>query len=203
MSRQSGYNTALQQSLTRLEQVDWSRRCGNLGLPAPADGRILFRALGMDLMLELAPLTLRQLPDQQPLKISDQILIFHYLGCEFPVTPTGQFIPFRELPGGRFYEGPFRARSVGLLVQKIQNDLRQLEKNLEYFGGVPENRGDFCRRFPVIGNLETKLIYYTGDAEFAPEANLLFDQCIQRVFPTEDVAVLANRVCLVAAGIHR
>ena len=196
------YDTALEQALARLECVDWPRRCANLGLPLPVDNKIRFRALGMDLQLELVPIKLFQLPESRPLKISDQILIFHYLGCDFPVTSTGQFIPFRELPGGQFYEGPFRARSVELLVQKIQNDLPRLKQNLQRFGGEFLNRGDFGLRFPVIGNLEIQLIYYTGDSEFPPEANLLFDQCIQRVYCTEDVAVLAGRVCLVAAGIQ-
>jgi len=35
---------------------------------------------------------------------------------------------------------------------------------------------------------------WKGDEEFAPEANMLFDRSISRIFCTEDVAVLAGFV---------
>lgn len=195
MSRESGYQTALQAAVARLQKVDWSRRCANLGLPAPKDAILHFRALGMEVALDLNTLNLTRQPSSRPLNINDQILIYHFLGCEFPLQPTGNFIPFRGLPGGQFYEGNFRARSLDWLAQTIQNDTVRLERNLRSFGGERVEQGDLGWRFPVIGKLGLLLIYHTGDAEFPPAANLLFDQMIHRVFTAEDVAVLAGRVC--------
>jgi hypothetical protein len=195
MPRETGYLTAVQEALNRLQKIDWLRRCANLGLPAPEAAIIHFRALGMEVALDLNTLYLTRQPTTQPLNVNDQILIYHFLGCEFPLQPTGNFIPFRELPGGKFYENNFRARSLDWLAQTIQNDTSRLERNLLRFGGERIEQGDLGWRFPVIGKLELLLIYHTGDAEFPPAANLLFDQSIHRVFTAEDVAVLAGRVC--------
>ncbi|MHB9138667.1 MAG: DUF3786 domain-containing protein, partial [Victivallaceae bacterium] len=40
------------------------------------------------------------------------------------------------------------------------------------------------------------LIYRAGDDEFPPEAEVLFDAAVKRVYVAEDAAVMAGRICI-------
>ena len=44
----------------------------------------------------------------------------------------------------------------------------------------------------VFEKVPVQIILWRGDDEFGPEANLLFDRSIARIFQTEDIAVLGG-----------
>ena len=132
----------------------------------------------------------------QPVKTADRILALHYLQHDLPVTPTGSFITFRDLPGGQFYFGPFRSRSLQPLLKRIGNDLDLLRRNLARFDWQPAQMGDFAARVHAAGRIEATLVYHLGDDEMPAEAELLFDACIKRILCTEDAAAIGIRICL-------
>ena len=43
----------------------------------------------------------------EPAKLSDRILVLHYLLCESPISLTGELVSFRSFPEGQFYWQPF------------------------------------------------------------------------------------------------
>ncbi len=82
------------------------------------------------------------------------------------------------------------------MVERIGNDLELLKKNLDRFDWEPVSLDDLGARIHAIGKVYVTLIYHLGDEEFPSSADLLFDASIKRVYPTEDAAVLASRICL-------
>ena len=119
-----------------------------------------------------------------------------------PVRPTGELITFRDLPGGRFYHGPFTHRTTGPLVRRIGDDLELLRANLSRFdhrdvAGLP---ADLAVSIQAIGCVAVTLLYHRGDDEAPPSAELLFDACIGHIYQTEDVAVLSSRLCTVLSA---
>jgi hypothetical protein len=196
MSIQDAQREAVRRGAAALGSVDLGARCDRLGLPAPQEGALRFRAFGQNLVLRVPSLDLVLAETGRPAQPGDHILVLHYLRCGCTIQPTGDLISFRDLPGGKFYWPAFRARSVGPLIGRVGSQPEALTANLQRYDWQPFLRGDFGARIHGIGLLEAFLIYYRGGEEFGPSADLLFDACIKRVYTAEDVAVFASRICL-------
>lgn len=197
MPKKLANEQAIRLAVSKLQNIDLMTRCENLGLPAPDENGIInFRAFGTNWMLRSGDFHLVNAETQVPAKATDRILVLHYLNCDLPVPETDSLISFRDLPGGKFYWQSFRSRTVQPLVEKFQNNLDRLHHNLNRFDWKPVKYGDLGVRIHVIGRLDVTLIYWRGDEEFTPTADLLFSENIKRVYDTEDVAVLCSRICL-------
>jgi hypothetical protein len=127
-----------------------------------------------------------------PAKDFVSILLLHYLEKKLAGLPalTGEWISFKELESGETYYSAFRKRAIEPLLRKYGTNPEGIFKptakkldqadaaiQLEAFSGVP-----------IIVEL------WKGDDEFGPEANILFDRSVSRIFCTEDVAVLSGFV---------
>ena len=196
MPKETGFAEAIRLAVEQLRDVDLPARCANLGLPEPQQGVIKLRAFGEDMVLRESDFQLFSAGSETPAKSADRILLLHYLLCEMPLHITIGLISFRELTGGQFFWGPFRARSVQPLLRKIGGDLELLENNLNCFDWQPVSLGDLGARIHVFGKVYLTLVYRAGDEELSPAADLLFDACIKRVYEAEDATVLASRICL-------
>ncbi len=195
MSRESGYEAAINLSIEKLRNVDWNTRCTALNLPLPNNTEIRFNAFGKEMELHLDDFQLLLTQSLTPAHVSERILVLHYLMCDAPIQQTGELISFRQLDGGMFYWEAFLSRSVRPLVQRIGNNISLLQENLKRFDFIPVPRGDVGACIHVFGKVYVTLIYLAGDDEFPPEAQLLFDSSIKDIFSTEDVAVLAGQMC--------
>ena len=67
--------------------------------------------------------------------------------------------------------------------------------------GRPVEPGDAGFEFRVFPKVPLRLILYAGDAEFAPEANILFDRSIGGMLSPEDIAWLAGMVVYRLIGL--
>ena len=197
MSKKLANEQAIRLAVSKLQNIDLMKRCENLGLPAPDEkGAIHFRAFDTNWELRSGDFRLMNAETNEPAKPIDRILVLHYLNCDLPVPETNMFISFRDLPGGQFYWQSLRSRTVQPLVDKFQNNLDQLSKNLNRFDWKPIKYGDLGARIHVVGRLDITLIYRRADEEFPPTADILFTDNIKRVYTTEDVTVLGSRICL-------
>ncbi|MEI8196370.1 MAG: DUF3786 domain-containing protein [Phycisphaerae bacterium] len=201
--QQQAQVVSIQRAAATLATIDLTARCAALGLPlsSGADAPvILLRAFGQDLRIT-PPDFAASRADGKPVRLTDHLLAVHYLLCALPLTPTGQMITFRDLPGGQFYFGPFCSRTTKPLIERIGNNLDLLRNNLNRFdhafdpeaGGTPALRPV---RIHAVGRIEITLQYHVGDEEGPPTADILFDACIKRVYGAEDVAALASRICI-------
>jgi hypothetical protein len=196
MSKEIARQEAIRLAIAKLQHVDLASRCMVLGIPAPENGVLRLRAFGIEFLLQQSDFQLIIADTGEVAKTGDRILALHYLLCDAPITLTDEHISFRGLPGGQFYWQPFLSRTVHPLLGRIGNDLELLKKNLQRFDWEPIDLGDFGARIHAIGPVDMTLVYHQGDEEFPPEVDLLFDACIKHIFMTEDVAVLASRICL-------
>ncbi len=184
------------QAIERLSKVDISARCAALSLPEPDGGGVLIRCFGSNLRFNIDDCSLVDQESNEPARIADHILVLHYLLCDQPLGENGKLVSFRDFPGGEFYYGPFRSRSLKPLIGRIGNDLDLLAKNLTRFDTESVGMGDLGARVHILGGLYATLIYHKGDEEFSPDANLLFDEVIKQVYPAEDISVIAGRICI-------
>lgn len=196
-NKQIAQEEAIKRAVSQLaEYSDIESRLSRLGLSAPENGIVKLRAFGSDMLLDVRDFSIMLDGKNAPAKPGDQILILHYLLCEFPIEPTGELITFRHFTGGQFYWQPFLSRSIDPLVSKIGNNLELLKKNLAKFDWTSTGVGDFGARIHTLGKIYIELVYRVGDDEFPSTADVLFDSSLKRVFVAEDAAVLASRICI-------
>lgn len=196
-NRFQAYETAVRGALERLQGVDMTLRCRELGFREPGpDGVILLRAFGRDLELLPPDYELVDAGTRKTLHVFNRILVLRYLGARGPLAPSGVPLSFRSLPSGMFYWNPFRERSAALLEKTFGNDLADIRKRLARFDWESYPAGDLGASIHAVGALRIYLIYRAGDDEFPPSAEILFDSVIKRIYNAEDAAVLAQQMCL-------
>ncbi len=196
MSQKEAQQKSLQKAKEELKKIDLTTQCRLLDLPSPDNNNLQLRIFGIDMTLDLSNLKLIITENNEPAKLSDHILLLHYLLNNKPIIPTQEEITFRQLPGGQFYWQPFLSRTANPLLGRIGNNPDLLKKNLGRFDWEPVSMGDLGAKIHGLGKLHVTLIYHKGDDEFGPAIDILFNSCIKDVFTAEDTAVLASRICL-------
>ncbi len=128
-----------------------------------------------------------------PIPLTEQILILHYVSRATGEPLSGHSIDFREVPdGGGFYWSAFVSRAKKPLLETFGNDLELYLQVAQSLGGEPQSLGDAAARFLAFPLVPVTHVFWSGDEEFPPEANILFDDTISQHLSTEDIAALAG-----------
>ncbi|MHB1418118.1 MAG: DUF3786 domain-containing protein [Bacillota bacterium] len=127
-----------------------------------------------------------------PLNIRLHILGLHYLSHATGADLTGQWISFKELPGGAIYNNPFHQRAVTPFLAKFGADKDRFQKAANLLGGQPGKQGHASMVLPVFPRVPISFVLWEGDDEFPATATILFDAVAPQYLPTEDYALLAS-----------
>ena len=124
------------------------------------------------------------------------ILVLHYLEQKLKgIEPlTGEWISFKELSSGEIYYPAFRKRAINPILSKYGNNPQGLFTVLDRGIARKVNQADAAVEVEAFSGVPVLVEIWKGDDEFGPEANMLFDRSITKIFCTEDVAVLAGFV---------
>jgi len=129
---------------------------------------------------------------EKDVPIQEQILILHYmLARDVPVL-TGNWVAYREIPGAAFYFSAFVKRAIDPLKKTFGSNAAGLVRASAQLGGEAVEPGDAAFEFSLFPRVRLRLILWEGDEEFPPEANILFDETIGKIFLPEDIAWLAG-----------
>lgn len=117
-----------------------------------------------------------------PAKAHTGILILHFLVKKLLglPSPEGAWMSFKELTGGEGYYPTFKKRVLDVIKKKYET------RN--------EEGGDISTVLNTFEGVSVLIRFWSGDDEFGPECNLLFDRSVARIFCTEDIVVLAEMV---------
>jgi hypothetical protein len=144
---------------------------------------------------------------EKEVSIQQKILLLHYLyGAWASKGPTvkGDWISFQEVPDGRFYLDAFHRRARDPLVQTFGEKPGLLEKVAkESFQAVPADQGDVSVVVQALPLVPVELIIWTGDDEFPPSGNILFDRSIIEMISAEDMAWLSGMVVYPLMGMAK
>ena len=129
-----------------------------------------------------------------PAKPFYSIIILHYLAKKESQleAPSGEWMLFKELPGGPGYYVNFKKRVLGVILKKYAQNPDELSKLSERFSTREEKLADISIVLNVAEALSVLINFWRGDDEFGPEANLLFDRNISKILCTEDIVVLSE-----------
>lgn len=133
----------------------------------------------------------REAPEKE-VPIQEQVLILHYLAGSKAQTPFGRWVSYREIPGASFYYSAFVKRAVEPMKKSFGPDLPGFKRAAEKLGAMAIQEGDASFQLSPFPKVPMQLILWAGDAEFPPEANILFDGSVGAILSPEDVAWLAG-----------
>ena len=126
--------------------------------------------------------------------IQEQVLILHYLLGATLSPLTGDWVPYREIPGASVYHSVFVKRAADPLKKVFGRNIPGFSNTSSLLNGKPVELGDAASEFLLFPRVPIQLILHEGDDEFPPEANILFDKSISRYLSPEDIAWLAGMV---------
>jgi hypothetical protein len=129
---------------------------------------------------------------EKDVPIQEQILILHYMLAQDVPAPTANWVAYRDIPGAAFYFSAFVKRAVDPLKKTFGSNAAGLVKAAVQLSGKPVEPGDAAFEFSMFPRVWLRLILWEGDPEFPPEANILFDETIGKIFLPEDIAWLAG-----------
>lgn len=120
-------------------------------------------------------------------------LLIYHLALTDGTAPTGKWISFAELPDGGFYVNAFRGYTGAAIVRRFSADPSELEAavarvHAEKLPGM----ADRAWRIPALPRVPVALLWWDGDDEFDPRADLLFDETASHHLTTDGCAVLGS-----------
>lgn len=124
--------------------------------------------------------------------LQEQVLILHYLQGKHKPGISSKWIAYREIPGASFYFSAFVKRAIDPLKKTFGANIAGLIKAAGVLSGKKSDTGDAGFEFQVFPNIALRVILWSGDEEFPPEANILFQDSICDILSPEDSAWLAG-----------
>jgi hypothetical protein len=123
-----------------------------------------------------------------------RVLALRYVKLSCGLPETGEWIAYRDLPGGRFY--------ATTLVPTVEEPLARifgfrrglLGEAAMHLGGARAEYGDESFVFRAFPRVPLLLVLHWGDDEFPPQCRVLFDRCCPRYLNTDDLKVLATQL---------
>jgi hypothetical protein len=160
----------------------------------PGEKLISLRFFSEEYSVDAAGRKILSLSCNAPAKDFVSILLLHYLKAKLGSLPelTGEWISFKELSGGESYYPAFRKRAIEPIIRKHGSNPKGIYVALEKVPGEQLKQADAAIRVDAFEKVPLLIEVWAGDDEFPPEANLLFDKSIQKIFCTEDIAVLGG-----------
>jgi len=138
------------------------------------------------------PFIIRNEKHGTEVSLEEKIILCHYLLQAKGTSPSGQWITFRQISDGQFYDAAFQQRTRGPFLAFFGARPDLFRASAEKLAGVPIAAGDAGMIFPVLPRVLVQLILWQGDEELPPESTILFDATISDYLPAEDIAVLSG-----------
>lgn len=126
------------------------------------------------------------LPDFQ------QTLLLYYLVTADGASPTGKWVSFADLPGGRMYNQAFQGYSGNELSKTIKLDLEGFKNACKLAGGEFIDIGNASYIFQALPRVPLMVTYWLGDDEFPSSCKILFDESATHYLPIDVCAILGS-----------
>ena len=126
--------------------------------------------------------------------LSAKTFILRYLLEGQQIKSSGKFITFREFPTyGELYNQQFTGRCIKRLTFGFGFKLKAFSEAMECIPGVKKiSMGDVAYEFELVNGYRMQFIFWEGDDEFQPSAQILYSDNFQFGFHAEDMVVAGD-----------
>ncbi|MEW6601865.1 MAG: DUF3786 domain-containing protein [Nitrospirota bacterium] len=152
--------------------------------------------LGDEYMINFKLRQVLSLPGNTPLEDHRTVLILHYLSRRMTGLPavSGDYLSFNRLSSVSSFADVFKKRSTDVILKRYGDNIFNIYSVLDSFPAEKTNRADAAIVIEAFECVPILIELWEADEEFAPEANILFDKTIMKIFCVEDIVVLAEVV---------
>jgi hypothetical protein len=154
--------------------------------------RLVF--FGRDYLVSLADFAVRRADNGEELSSFTQDLILTYLHMADGTPASHQWIGFRDLPNGLFYEQAFQGYTGAELLRGLHGNVAAFQHAAQILNGFPLELGDAAYSFRVLPRLRLAIVWWSGDEDFPPQARVLFEDTAPHYMSTEGLAILGSQL---------
>jgi len=184
-----------QEELRGLEPRRVAERAGVAYTEMGGGGCLEVRLFGRDYALSFPELELRQNISGFDEPAWVHALLLHYFRTADGSPPAGRWVSLRELRDGLFYAVASQGYCGDRLARAFGNQKDRLLSAAASLGGAPLPFGDVGFSFQALPRVFLALVYWQGDEEFPPSAQVLFDANAHCYLPTDLLSVLGSILC--------
>ncbi len=123
-----------------------------------------------------------------------QIMFLHYLANADGTPLSGEWITFKELPGGQIYVEPYQGRAIKPLLKHFGQEPELFREIALTLGGKTESIGDVSVVLYPFPRVPVGFVFWEGDDEFPPSATIIYDASASHYLPTENYALLPGLI---------
>ena len=121
-----------------------------------------------------------------------KISVLRFLISGQMVKSSGKYLTYREVPWGEVYFRQFEGRCLTRLKFAFGFKLDKFCEAMEKLGAKRLTLGDASYEFEYINGLHVRFILWTGDDEFPPASQILFEDNFPYAYQAEDLAVVGD-----------
>jgi hypothetical protein len=185
------YHVAYDALRAKLAALDIERIAANSGARRLGPDRLALRCIGREYEITYPDGTVFD-ADGAATPEHDAILLLLYL-TEAEGRPLEErWVAFEQLVGGAGYIGSFRSRVVLPVLRAFGPRPGALAEAAESLDGRPLAMGDAAVVIQALPRVPLAFIVWSGDDEFPPSANVVFDASVEGYLDAEAVTVLAE-----------
>ena len=131
-------------------------------------------------------------PSQKVISLVTRILLLHYLIRADGSSLAGEWVAYKDIPGGFLYAGVFARRVTDPLQRRFGKSANSFKETGIQSGGEPVEIGDASFILHAFPYVPLQYVLWEGDEEFPPSVQLLFDASVDHYLFLEDIVVLGQ-----------
>lgn len=158
----------------------------------PGEGSIVVPVLGSSIRIAFPEIRV-EAPDELssfPMKLLSLLYLTKTDGSE----PSGEWIAYRDLPGGRFYEPVVRRSVEAPLAANFGGDAESFAGASLALGGNMQEFGDASFSFRLFPKVLICFIMWKPDQEFPARAQAIYDSNCSRHLDAFDIRMGAQEI---------
>ena len=165
-----------------------------LGSGISNNTKVIF--LGDEYIVNIKLRKVLSLPHNTPIEDYLTVLILHYLSQKVAGLPgvSGEYLSFNGLSVINGFAEVFKKRSTDVIMKRYGDNVFDILSVLHNLPAKKINRADVAIVVEAFEGVPILIELWEADEEFGPEANILFDKTITKIFCVEDIVVLAEVV---------
>jgi hypothetical protein len=121
------------------------------------------------------------------------MLLYYFSTCDGSV-PSGSFVSFSDLPGGRLYAQAFQGYTGNEVVKAFGENISAFKDACELENGIRFELGDAAFLFQVLPKLAVQLVYWLGDDDFPSSCKILFEAASTHYVPIDCCAAIGSNL---------
>ncbi|MBT3315456.1 MAG: DUF3786 domain-containing protein [Anaerolineae bacterium] len=124
----------------------------------------------------------------------DMTMLAYYFDVSNSVPLAGEWIAFKQIPGGMFYAQAFQGYTGDNLLKVFGDDLEAFIKANEKLGGRREVFGNAAFSYQILPHVPIMVVCWLGDEDFDSSYRMLFDASAHHHLVTDAYAILGSNL---------